>query len=414
MKKIIVFAVIALLAACNPKSENKSLSELTAKRDSLQKVQADIEIQLNKIGLQIAELDSSINPNDLKLIKKITMQKNRIVGMEQKIIALENQMTARDQKLLIPVEVKNIQPELFNHYIVTYGDVEAKNYALISPEMGGRIEKIYVSNGDYVTKGHLLVSLNTAAIDKQIEGLKGSLELATKTFSKLDTLYKQNIGSEIEYLTAKNTKNNLESQMESLQAQKRMAQIRAPFDGIVDKIYSKEGEIAGPSFPVIEFVNLKNLVIKAKVSESHIDKVIKGETVEIRFNSLPGHIVKAQISQVSKVINTKSRTFGIEMEIDNPGDKIKPNMVSAIMISDLAVKDAFVVPSLAIRKDITGNFVYVVNNVNGANIVGKKYITTGLSYDDKTLVTNGLVAGDQVITKGFHLVSAGIEVNLIN
>ncbi|MCK7530304.1 MAG: biotin/lipoyl-binding protein [Marinilabiliales bacterium] len=64
--------------------------------------------------------------------------------------------------MLIPVEVKDIQPELFNHYIVTYGDVEAKNYAMISPEMGGRIEKIYVSNGDYVSKGHLLVSLNTA------------------------------------------------------------------------------------------------------------------------------------------------------------------------------------------------------------------------------------------------------------
>jgi hypothetical protein len=89
-------------------------------------------------------------------------------------------------------------------------------------------------------------------------------------------------------------------------------------------------------------------------------------------------------------------------------------MVSAIMISDLVVKDAFVVPSLAIRKDITGNFVYVVNNVNGANMVGKKYITTGLSYDDKTLVTNGLGARDRVIIKGFHLVSAGVEVNLIN
>jgi len=414
MKKIIVFAVIALLAACSQKTENKNLNELTSKRDSLQKVHSDIESQLNSIDLQIAELDSSINPNDLKLIKKITMQKNRIVGMEQKIIALENQMTARNQKLLIPVEVKEIQPELFNHYIVTYGDVEAKNYAMISPEMGGRIEKIYVSNGDYVSKGHLLVSLNTAAIDKQIEGLKGSLELATKTFSKLDTLYKQNIGSEIEYLTAKNTKDNLESQMESLQAQKRMAQIRAPFDGIVDRIFSKEGEIAGPSFPVIEFVNLKKLIVKARVSESHIDKVYKGENVEIRFNSLPGHVVKSPITQVSKVINTKSRTFGIEMEIDNPGDKIKPNMVSAIMISDLVVKDAFVVPSLAIRKDITGNFVSVVNKVNGADIVGKKYITTSLSYDDKTLVTNGLVDGDKVIVKGFHLVSAGIAVNLIN
>jgi len=362
----------------------------------------------------MAEIDSSINPNDLKLIKKITMQKNRIVGIETKITDLENQMTTREDKLLIPVEVKEIQPEVFNHYIVAYGDVEAKSYAMISPEMGGRIDKIYVSNGDYVNKGHLLVSLNTEAIDKQIEGLKGSLEFATKTFNKLDTLWKQNIGSEIEYLSAKNTKDNLESQMESLQAQKRMAQLRAPFDGIVNKIYPKVGEMAGPSFPVIEFVNLRNLIIKAQISESHIDKVAKGESVEVRFSSLPDHLVKTPITQVSKVINIKSRTFGIEMEIDNPGDKIKPNMVSSIMINDYNTKDALVVPSLAIRKDITGNFVYVVNQENNKNMVGKKYITTGLSYDDKTLVNSGLLPGDKVIVKGFHLVSAGIEVRLVN
>ncbi|MCK7530303.1 MAG: hypothetical protein MZV63_04220 [Marinilabiliales bacterium] len=84
MKKLIVFAVITVLASCNRKQKNKTLTELTSKRDSLQKAKSEIETQLNVIDLQIAELDSSINPNDLKLIKKITMQKNRIVGMETK------------------------------------------------------------------------------------------------------------------------------------------------------------------------------------------------------------------------------------------------------------------------------------------------------------------------------------------
>ena len=142
MKKIIVFTVIAALAACSPKSKNETLAELTSKRDSLQKVYAEVKSQLNTIDMQMAEIDSSINPNDLKLIKKITMQKNRIVGIETKITDLENQMTTREDKLLIPVEVKEIQPEVFNHYIVAYGDVEAKSYAMISPEMGGRIEKV--------------------------------------------------------------------------------------------------------------------------------------------------------------------------------------------------------------------------------------------------------------------------------
>ncbi|HAN18983.1 MAG: hypothetical protein A2X13_11690 [Bacteroidetes bacterium GWC2_33_15] len=413
MKKLIVFAIIIALAACNPKHKNETLAELTAKRDSLQKAQSEIKVQLNTIESRIAEIDSTINPNDIKLIKQITNQKNRIVSIEQKITALENQMTARDQKLLIPVAVKEIQNETFSHYIIAHGDVEAKNYAMISPEMGGRIEKILVKEGDFVTKGLLLVSLNTDAIDKQIEGLKSSLDFATKTFNKLDTLWNQNIGSEIDYLSAKNNKKNLEAQMESLQAQKRMAQIRAPFDGIVNKIYSKEGEIAGPGFPVIEFVNLKKIVIKAHVSESYIDKISKGEQVELSFSSLPDYTVKTTIIQVSKVINTKSRTFQIEMEIDNPGDRIKPNMVSTILINDFTSNEAFVVPSLAIRKDITGNFVYIVNTQDNKHIVAKKYITTGLSYDDKTQVTAGLIRGDKVVVQGFHLVSAGVAVNLV-
>lgn len=410
MKKILLFAIIALIAACSPKTENKDLAKLHAKRDSLQKVQFSIEKELNNIDAQIAQLDTSINPNDLKIIKQITMQKNKIVGVEKKIKALENKMTAKDQKTLLPVAVKEMQNEQFDHFIIAYGEVEAKEYALISPEMGGRIEKIHVTKGQRVNKGQLLVSLNTDAIDKQIKGVKSGLELAANIFEKQNALWEQGIGSEIEYLTSKNTKENLESQLEALQAQKRMSQIRAPFQGVVNKIFPKEGEMAGPTFPVIEFVNLSKLTVKADISETHIDKIKTGQIVELSFSSLPEYKSKTPIIQVSKVIASASRTFEIEMEINNPGEKIKPNMVSTIHINDFSTNKAFVVPSLVIRKDFTGSYVYVVNN---KNIVEKKYVSTGLSYDENSMITKGLNAGDKVIVKGFHLVSAGVPVNVV-
>jgi RND family efflux transporter MFP subunit len=413
MKKILVFAMIALLAACSTQTENKDLANLHTKRDSLQKLQFDITKQLNNINADIAALDSSINPDDLKIIKQIATQKNRIVAVEAKIRTLENQMTAKDEKNLIPVAVKEMLPESFNHYIITYGEVEAKNYANISPETPGRIDKIHVSEGMRVKKGHLLVSLNTDAIDKQIQGIKSSLEFATTTFEKQDNLWKQGVGSEIDYLAAKNNKETLESQLESLEAQKRMTQIRAPFNGIVDKIFPKEGEMAGPAFPVIEFVNLKKLTIKADVSEAYINKIVNGQIVELSFSSLPDYKVKTPVVRVSNVIESTSRTFEIEMEINNTGEKIKPNMVSTIHINDFSTNKAFVVPSLVIRKDISGNYVYVVNKVNNEIIVGKKYVSTGLSYDENTVISKGLNAGDKVIVKGFHLVSAGVPVNVV-
>lgn len=413
MKKILLFAVIVALAACSQKTENKSLTDLRAKRDSLQQVQSDVRKQINNVNVKIAELDSTVNPDDLKLIKLIALQKNKIVKIDAKIRALENKMTARNQKKLIPVAVKEIEPETFNHYIITYGEVEAKNFAMISPEMNGRIETIHVSEGMRVKKGELLVSLNTDAIDKQIKGVKSGLDLATKTFNKLDTLWKQNIGSEIDYLSAKNSKQTLESQLETLIAQKRMAQIRAPFNGIVDKIYPKEGEIAGPGMPVIEFVNLKKLTITADVSEAFVDKINKGQMAELSFASFPDYSVKTPIIRVSKVINSASRTFEIEMEVDNPGEKIKPNLVSTIKIKDFTSDNAFVVPSLAVMKDITGNYVYTVEHKDKKTIVNKKYITTGLSYEQNTMVAKGLKQNDQVIVKGYHLVSAGVPVNVV-
>jgi membrane fusion protein, multidrug efflux system len=413
MKKIILFAIIALIASCSPQTENTDLAKLHAKRDSLQKVQFNVEKELNTLNAQIIEQDSSINPNDIKIIKQIAMQKNKIVGVEAKIKTLENKMTARDLRNLIPVAVKEMKYESFNHYIITYGEVKAKNYAMISPEMNGRIQKIYVEKGMRVKKGQLLLSLNTDAIDKQIKGLKSGLELASKTYEKVDTLWKQNIGSEIEYLTAKNTKENLESQLESVLAQKRMSQISAPFDGIVDNIFPKEGEMAGPGFPVIEFVNLNTLTVTADVSEAYIDKIKTGQIIELSFSSLPNYEVKAPIMRVSKVIASASRTFEIEMETKNIGEKIKPNIVSTIRINDFSSEKAFVVPSLAVRKDITGDYVYVVNRKDNKNIIAKKYVTRGLSFDENSMITGGLDLGDQVVTEGYHLVSSGVSVNLV-
>lgn len=413
MKKLIVFTLIATLAACSPKTDNKTLADLTAKRDSLQKLYADIEKQLNNIEYHIAEEDSSINPNDVKIIKLISLQKNKIVNIDEKIKKLENQMTAREKSNLLPVAVKEIKNESFAHNIIAFGEVEAKNYAKISPEMGGRIEKIHVSEGQRVSAGQLLVTLNTDALDRQMEGVKSGLELATKTYNKLDTLWKQNIGSEIDYLSAKNTKTTLESQLQALQAQRRMSQLKAPFDGVVDQIYPKVGEMASPGFPVIEFVNLNKLLIKADVSESYINSIKIGQIVELSFSSIPGYKVKTPIVRISKVIASLSRTFEIEMLIDNPGEKIKPNMVSTISINDFSSNEAFVVPSLVIRKDFTGKYVYVVNQENKQYIVGKKYITTGLSYDDNTMITQGLDNGDKVVVKGYHLVSAGVPVKLV-
>jgi RND family efflux transporter MFP subunit len=405
-----ILPLIALFVGCN--SNNSNYDKLVAERDSLQNVLYKTTLDINKIDLAITEIDTSLDVDKKVIMKKIINQKTKIAKIEKDIRSLENLLVIKRDGSNLPVEVKTIDYELFNHYFIVFGNVEADKYARLSTEMGGRVKKLYVEEGQYVKQGTLLLTLNTDAIDKQIVGIKSSLDFAENNYKKQKRLWEQNIGSEIQYLQAKTTKEGLESQLKSAQAKLRMSQLTAPFDGIVNKIYIKKSEMAGPQFPAIEFVNMSKMLIKANVSEKYISSVKKGQIVELTFSSIPDFKADIPVARVSNVLNPKSRTFEIELKFDNKNELIKPNMVSTIRINDFSTNKAFVIPSLVIKKDIAGDYVYVVVNKGSKSIVEKRPITAGKSYQDKTMIVSGLQVGDRVVVKGYNLVSAGIPVNI--
>jgi membrane fusion protein, multidrug efflux system len=410
-----ILPVVAMFIACNPQRSG-DVKEMIARRDSLQNVQLDIQTEINNLNKEIALTDSTAKVDELKLIKKIALQKNKVVKINKKVKKLENDLDSyHKSKKLISVAVEELKGREFNHYVTVFGRVEANNYAMISPEMGGQIRTIHVKAGDKVSKNQLLVSLNTDAIANQIKATETSLQLASTTFEKQEVLWKQNIGSEIQYLSSKSQKESLEAQLEALKAQLRMSQIRAPFNGYVDKIYQKEGALASAMMPVLEMVNLGGMQIKADVSEAYVGKVKTGQLVELGFSTLTDYKLTRPIVRTSKVINESSRTFEIEVRIDNADRQIKPNMVSSIRINDFTAHDAMVVPSVIIRKDIISgeNYVYVVVEKNGESIVEKRTIITSLySYNDETLVKEGLKEGDKVVVEGFHLISKDVAVKV--
>jgi membrane fusion protein, multidrug efflux system len=413
MKTILKVLPLALFVACAPK-QNGNIESLKTKRDSLQTVDLQIQKDINNLNKEIALLDTTASIDELKLIKKIAMQKNKVVAMSKKLKKLENELASyHKDKNLIPVAVKELSGEDFNHYLTVYGRVEASEYARVSPEIGGQIRTIHVKSGDWVSKGQLLVSLNTDAVKNNIKATETNLELAKTTFDRQAKLYKENIGSEIQYLSAKSTLETLEAQLEAQKAQLRMSQIRAPFDGYVDEIYQKEGALASSMAPVLVMVNLSKIQVKADVSEIYVDKIKKGQLVELGFSTLPDLKLKRPIIWTSKVIDQSSRTFEIEVQVNNPDKKIKPNMVSSIRINDYSKENALVVPSTVIRRDISGDYVYVIVEKDGEYVAEKRNIETSLSYNEETLVTKGLKKGDKVVVEGYHLISSDVPVKIV-
>ena len=245
--------------------------------------------------------------------------------------------------------------------------------------------------------------LNTKTIENSIAEIETNLQLAETLYERQMKLWEQNIGSEVDLLTAKTNRDALKAKLDAANSQLEMAIITSPIDGIVDDIYQKVGEMAGPGIPFARVVNISKLYIYGDVSEAYLMHIKKGDAITIYFPAID-HTIKGRINQKSNIINPQNRTFRIRVNIDNPNGNIKPNLIAEMKIRDYYVPETIVVPSLTVIKDFKGEYLFVAERNNPNYIARKTYVKTGRSNNNSTIVLSGLEPGQLIIIEGFEQV----------
>ncbi|PWJ34214.1 efflux RND transporter periplasmic adaptor subunit [Sediminitomix flava] len=375
-EKIAVAAMAFLLAACA--DDSKSLEE---KQALLEQYKSEHAVLSSKIEL-----------------------------LEKEIAAGGNIVTVSNLK-----RVTGFQTELsqFEHFVEVPANITSDKNVTVSPEMNGRLTRILVKEGQYVKRGQRLGQLDTEVLNKQIEEIKTNLDLATTLYEKQDRLWKQGVGSEVQYLQVKNQKETLEAGLASLEEQKGKGYVLAPISGTVDDIFANEGELAAPGQPFARIVNLNKVEVVAEVSEVYSKQVKKGDEVTVRI-PLMNDEYKRPILSVGKFINPQNRTFRIQVELDNREAELKPNTMAVVRIRDYQKEDVVVLPSYLVQHSADGTeFVYVLENKGGESFVKKVVVTTGKSYAGKTMIEEGLAAGMTIVDKGYSDVTNGEKVVLV-
>ncbi len=340
-------------------------------------------------------------------ISRLTQEKHAL----QQTLRDRGEYTGRND--LVPVMVSELAPADFVEYIRVSGTVEAVKTATISPETSGHIRRIYAEKGEAVERGQVLARLSTDVVQGNIEEVKTSLELAETVYQRQKRLWDQQIGSEMQYLEAKNQVERLLKNLETLQSQLDMAVLKAPFDGFVDEHFIKEGELASPGTPVMQVVNLDELYVNADVSESYLPYVTEGREVILRFPAWPETQIKTPVHRVGHVINPENRSFRMQLRIPNDDGRYKPNMMARISVQAAVIQDAMVVPSMLIGFDTQGHYVYVAEEgPQGIPLARKAYIERGRDGEGKTQVKEGLTEGDLLIVQGHRQVASGEGVHI--
>jgi RND family efflux transporter MFP subunit len=223
-------------------------------------------------------------------------------------------------------------------------------------------------------------------------------------YDKQKNLWDQKIGTEVQYLQAKNNKEGLERRLASMNEQNEMTKIKSPINGIVDEVQVKAGQNIAPGMPTARVVNSLDLKMTANVSEAYVTNIKKGNKVIVYLPDLKREL-EAKISFVGRNINQLSRTFNIEVDLPSNPD-LRPNMTAIVKIVYDSYPTALVVP-INVVQDINGEKIVYIAEANGNQLVARrKVITIDGVYDNKAKV-NGLTAGDKVITAGFQGLNDG-------
>ncbi|OKL41030.1 efflux RND transporter periplasmic adaptor subunit [Pontibacter flavimaris] len=338
--------------------------------------------------------------------------KTQQAQLQEQIEALEAELktegkTVAVQQKTVPVSVSTLARDTFRHYLEVQGRVDFTQNVLVSAKVPGVLTSVRVERGDRVAKGQTMATIDAQVLEQNIAEARTRLDLAKIAYEKQQNLWDQQIGTEMQFLTAKNNKEALERSLAALQQQRDQFNIKAPISGVVDEVIPNAGEAVAPGVGIIRVVNLQGGKIVAEVSEAYQDKISKGDEAVVYFPDLKKE-VQTSVEVVSSFINPTSRTFTVELRLKNgKGITLRPNMVAVVRIQDYKNEGVLTLPVNLVQKDEKSSYVYVARKKGNEYVATRKEIETGLSYGGNVEVLKGLAAEDKVITAGYQSVNEG-------
>jgi RND family efflux transporter MFP subunit len=230
------------------------------------------------------------------------------------------------------------------------------------------------------------------------------LSYARDIYQRQQNLWNQNIGTEVQLLTAKNNVETLEKQIAAAKEQLSNANVYAQMSGVADQVTIKVGETFSPQSAAmtgIRIVNTNDLKIVAAVPENYLSRVSVGTNLLVTLPEQNNDTIRTKVRVVGRVIDPNNRAFEIEAKIPT-GKNLKPNQLAMIKIQDYSASTAISIPVNTLQNDDKGKFVMVAVKENGKMIARKRPVNIGQFYGDRLEVKSGLQTGDTLIIEGFQ------------
>lgn len=326
-----------------------------------------------------------------------------------------NEQTAAEAARVVNVEVITAAPGSFVDYIRATGEVEALHDVTLSAEESGVIREFFVAKGAWVERGASIARIDDAVLAAQVNEARAAARLAQEQYERQRRVWEESkVGSEMALLQTRSQAEAAAARLAALEARLERTVIRSPISGVFDEKSMEAGEMAMPGQRVGRVVATHTLKVTAGIPERFAADLKRGATARVTFDIFPGREFTGKVSFVGSTVDADNRTFPVEVVLENPGRLIKPRMVANVQVVRARLDGVMVVPQNVVLRTEAGYQVFVVADRDGQLVAEARPVTLGPSYENRVVITEGLTAGDRLVTVGQRLVDRGSRVRVVN
>lgn len=309
----------------------------------------------------------------------------------------------------VSVDVFVVQPDTVEDNIFTTGTLIANEEVELASESSGLIEEIYLKEGQPVEKGELLIKINDSELKAQLNRAEFRLNLAEDREKRQTQLLDKGGISQEEYDATLNEVNVLRAEVALIEAQIAKTEIRAPFSGNVGLKYVSDGSYITPNTRIATLQDIDPIKIDFSIPERYAGMLEVGNKVEFEVSGLEETLVASVYAKEPR-IDTETRSLQVRATSRNNTGKLLPGAFADLELTLSTIDNALMVPSISLVPELQGQKVYVLRNGK----VQPQSVQTGLRNETKVQITEGISAGDSVLTTGLLQVRPGMAVNIEN
>jgi len=300
------------------------------------------------------------------------------------------------------------------------GSISAVQGAVVSSELGGVVSQIAFENGGTAKKGDLLLQLDASAEEALLRSAEAEAELARQDLDRTRGLASQKVLSKAELDAAESKFNRANAVVDQMRSNIRKKTIIAPFDGQLGIRQVNVGQMINSGQQVVPLTSLDPVFADFALPQQHLGKLTPGLDVRVTTDALPGRAFNGKLTAINSMVDANTRNITLQATLENPDHVLRPGMFAKAEVTLPEKHKALVIPGSAVSYAPFGDSVFVIEKKKDektgkeSQAIRQQFVRVGESRGDLVSITEGLKAGEIVVSTGVFKLRNGMAVTINN